>query len=139
MENGNIENSYGVLMRSNEASLPWHWCTSFQAHTYCPYNNPLGINRNYFMACNPWHGIFGVEIRASYAYSMYHPQHGNHSMEIRAWSLTAGLSTAWKSRHRFFKAWKSPHGCPRHFLSTAQLHLALQEPLLIPIFEPIVA
>ena len=79
----------------------------------------LGINRNYFMACNPWHGIFGMEIRASYAYSMYHPQHGNHSMEIRAWSLTAGLSTAWKSRHGFFKACMSPHGCPRHFLSTA--------------------
>ena len=53
------------------------------------------------MACNPWHGIFGMEIRASYTDSMYHPQHGNHSMEIRAWSLTAGLSTAGKSRHGF--------------------------------------
>ena len=57
------------------------------------------------MACNPWHGIFGMEIRASYADSMYHPQHGNqgvvfnrrtfHRREITAWIFQGMEVTAW--------------------------------------------
>ena len=34
--------------------------------SYCINLEDLGMIRNHFMACNPWHGILGMEITAYY-------------------------------------------------------------------------